>query len=45
MILSNEELHIILKRRKLEICEDSELSLIIDKIIFYIHNVVPKFYN
>ena len=42
MIFSNGELHIILKRRNLEICEHSSF-LIIDENVFETKLGVPKF--
>jgi len=41
MIFSNDELHIILKRRNVEICEQS-IFLIIDESVFYIKVGVKK---
>ena len=44
MIFSNDELHIILRRRNLEICDRSSF-LIIGEIVFEIKLEVQKFEN
>ena len=44
MIFSNDEFHMALKRRYLEISKHSSF-LIIDEIVFYIKLGAPKFKN